>query len=265
MSNHGALKTPQLCYDFGVKEGQKILLYGKREFLVEYRPGKEIHTHLGKIILKEGLNYGDLLRSSTGAEFVVLKPSLADLMKDVRRKTTIIYPKDAGIMLLEAGVASGSFVGEAGTGSGALTLLLSRVVGREGKVVSFEVREEFIALALENLRQSPFRNYEIIKRDVIREGFGEFKFDALFIDLPEPWQAVPWAKKAIIPGGAWVSLSPNMEQMKKTVLTLREEGFLRIRSFEVLRREMVVRSFGVRPREVMHSHTGYITVARRGR
>ncbi len=248
-----------------MKEGEKILLYGKREFLVEYRPGEEVHTHLGKIILKEGLEYGDLLRSSTGAEFVVLKPSLADLMKDVRRKTTIIYPKDAGVMLLEAGVESGSTVGEAGTGSGALTLLLSRIVGREGKVISFEARKEFIDLALENLRQSPFQNYEIIHRDVVKDGFGEFRFDALFIDLPEPWEAVSRAREAILPGGAWVSLSPNMEQMKKTALTLREEGFLRIRSFEILRREMVVRSFGVRPKEVMHSHTGYITVARRGK
>ncbi len=232
---------------------------------MEYMPGEEVHTHLGKIHLPQELNYGDVLSSSKGNQFVVLRPSLADLMKAVRRKTTIIYPKDAGIMLLEAGVGCGSRVGEVGTGSGALTLLLSRMVGPQGQVVSFEIREEFISLALENLKQSPFDNYRIIKRDVAKEGFSPYSFDALFVDLPEPWDVVPHAKEAIVPAGAWVSLSPNMEQMKKTTMALRDHGFLRIKNFEILRREMVVRSFGVRPKELMHSHTGYITVARRGK
>ncbi len=248
-----------------MKSGEKILLYGKKEFIVEYRPGEEVHTHLGKLALPEKLSFGDVLTSSAGHQFVVLKPSLSDLMKSVKRKTTIIYPKDAGIMLLEAGVGCGSVVGEVGTGSGALTLLLSRIVGPEGKVYSFEAREDFIEIAMENLKQSPFKNYTIAKRDVIKEGFGPYRFEALFVDLPEPWEVVSHAKEAILPGGAWVSLSPNMEQMKKTVMSLREEGFLRISSFELLRREMVVRSFGVRPKELMHSHTGYITVARRGK
>ena len=248
-----------------MKKGEKVLLYSGKEFITEYEPGREVHTHLGKIVFPEKLEYGETLLSSTGREFVVLRPSISDLMKDVSRKTTIIYPKDAGIMILEAGVRSGSVVGEAGTGSGSLTLVLSLTVGKEGKVYSFEKRREFVELALKNLQISPWKNYEIMERDVYKEGFGDFEFDSLFIDLPEPWEAVQHAKKVIKKGGTWVSLSPNMEQVKSTVLALREEGFIRIKTFEIMKREMVVRSYGVRPKEIMRSHTGYITVAWRGK
>ncbi len=248
-----------------MKIGNKILLYSGKKFLTSFEPGKKIHTHLGKITLPDELEFGNILNSSTGKEFLVLRPSISDLMKGVKRKTTITYPKDAGIMLLEAGVRSGSIVGEAGTGSGSFTLLLSMTVGKEGKVYSFEKRKEFIELALENLKVSPWDNYEIIERDVYYEGFVGHKFDSLFIDLPEPWEVVKQGREAIKGGGIWVSLSPNTEQVKKTVLTLQEEGFVRINSFETLRREMVVRSYGTRPKEIMRSHTGYITVAWRGK
>lgn len=248
-----------------MKKGEKVLLYSGKEFITQFEPGKEVHTHLGKIVFPQNLEYGETLTSSTGREFIVLKPSISDLMKNISRKTTIIYPKDAGIMLLEAGVKAGSIVGEAGTGSGSLTLVLSLAVGKEGKVYSFEKRKEFVELALKNLEISPWKNYQIIERDVYSDGFGDYEFDSLFIDLPEPWEAIAHAKNVIKKGGTWVSLSPNMEQVKNTVLTLREEGFVRIKTFEIMKREMVVRSYGVRPKEIMRSHTGYITVAWRGK
>lgn len=248
-----------------MKIGEKVLLYSGKEFLTQFEPGKEVHTHLGKIEFPENLEYGATLTSSTGREFIVLRPSISDLMKNISRKTTIIYPKDAGIMLLEAGIRAGSVVGEAGTGSGSLTLVLSLAVGKEGKVYSFEKRREFVELALKNLEISPWKNYRIIERDVYRDGFGDYEFDSLFIDLPEPWEAVTHAKSVIKRGGTWVSLSPNMEQVKNTVLTLRQNGFVRIKTFEIMKREIVVRSYGVRPKEIMRSHTGYITVAWRGK
>jgi len=248
-----------------MKTGEKILLYGGKEFLVEFEPGKELHTHLGKIILPPDLDFGDVIKSSTGKDFVVLRPSTSDLMKDVQRKTTIIYPKDAGIMVLEAGIRPGSVVAEAGTGSGSLTLVLSLFVGEKGKVYSFEKRKEFLELAEKNLKISPWENYHLIERDVYKDGFGEIEVDALFIDLPEPWEVVKHAHRVLKKGSPWISLSPNMEQVKQTVLTLRSENFLRIKTFEIMKREMVVRSYGVRPKEIMRSHTGYITIAWRGK
>jgi len=184
-------------------------------------------------------------------------------MKKVERKTTIIYPKDAGYMLLNTNISCGSTVAEVGTGSGALTVVLANAVGEKGKVYSFEKREEFQQIAKENLRKYNLeKRVEFIIRDVYKEGFGIENLDAVFVDVPEPWQIVPHAARSLKPGHFWVSLSPNVEQVKQTVEELELNGFVDIRTVEIMEREMLVRSFGVRPRERMISHTGYITTAR---
>ncbi len=249
-----------------IEKGQFILLYHpKKEFLLRYEPGKKFQSHLGNLVLPEGLEFGQRLESTSGEVFTVLPPSTAELMKKVERKTTIIYPKDAGFMLIHTNITCGSRVAEVGSGSGALTVVLARAVGEEGRVFSYEKRPEFLALARENLRRYGLDDRVVfVERDVYKEGFGEQDFDAIFVDVPEPWQVVPHAAESLKPGHFWVSLSPNMEQVKMTVEKLQECGFVDIKTVEILEREILVRKFGVRPRERMISHTGYVTTARLG-
>ena len=103
----------------------KILLYGgkKAEYLVKFEPGRKIQTHLGVLTLPEKIEFGKRLETHIGKSFYVLFPTTREISMRVKRTTTIIYPKDAGYMIVETGIGAGSKVLETGTGSGALTII----------------------------------------------------------------------------------------------------------------------------------------------
>ncbi len=213
--------------------------------------------------MPEGARYGQRIESSTGEIFFLLRPSLAQLTKSVRRKTTIIYPKDMGYMLLEAGVGPGSRVAEVGSGSGALTLALAYLVGEEGEVHSFERRLEFLELARENVeRWGLGGRVRFYHRDPAKEGFGLSGLNAVFVDVPEPWTMAKPAWEALAGGGAWVSISPCVEQVSQTVEALRGL-FVAVKVVEILEREILARPGRTRPKERGITHTCYIVSARK--
>ncbi len=246
--------------------GEVVLLYAEEDgaqFFLEYRPGAKKSTHLGDVVLPTGARFGMPLVTNTGARFYLLPPSTADLAMRVRRKTNIIYPKDAGLILLETGIQAGSRVVEVGTGSGALTIVLARAVGPEGRVFTFERRQDLLENARKNVaRAGLLDRVQFHLLDPARKGFGITGADAAIIDVPEPWTLVEPAWRALKGGGAWASLSPTINQVDLTVRFLRGR-FTRIRTVEVLLREMLVRQGRIRPRERMVSHTGYLTFAQK--
>ncbi len=249
-----------------IKKGNWVLFFspGKAKFIKKIE-GDRFSTHLGEIDLKKVLEkeYGEVIETSKKEPLYLLKPLTEDLSMNVKRTTTIIYPKDAGYMILRAGVKSGDVVFEVGTGSGALTYILSTIVGKNGRVYSFEKRKEFLENARKNLENLDVKNVKLIERDVEKEGFGRRNADAVFVDIPEPWKVV-WAAWDALKGGAcWVSLNPNIEQIKKTTKELKKMGFTRIEVFEILLREVLVRKEGTRPKERMVSHTGYLLFAQK--
>jgi len=245
-----------------IRKNENILLLSedkKFEKIIKYEPSKEIHTHLGKVVLPENLKYGEKLSSSKDKIFYVLKPSLSDMMMKIKRKTTIIYPKDAGFIILELGIKSGSKVCEVGTGSGAFLTLISSIVGSKGKVYTFERRKDFYELAKKNLENYGLsKNIEFNLRDVEKEGFPKIKVDAVFIDVPEPWKLIKFVPKILKPGHTLGSLSPNIEQIQKTKEEMEKKGFIRIRIYEILLREIMVRKIGTRPKEFGTLHTAYL-------
>lgn len=238
-----------------------VILYHdqRNQHLVQYEINKRVNTSFGEVILSPELEYGKPLISSAGYSFYPLKPDTAYLSKRVQRKTTIVYPKDAGYILLELGIRSGMHVAEVGAGSGAMTLVLSNVVGKEGRVYSFERRQEFLELAQGNV--SKFGTYDNIKfhlRDVEQEGFGEISVDAVFIDVPDPWNLAIHVHTILKPGHSVGIISPNIEQVQKTHEALNEIGFIRLRTYEIMHREIMVRPGKTRPRERAIVHTGYL-------
>ncbi len=251
-----------LSLNMRIKKDENILLLSedkKFERIIKYQPLKEVHTHLGKIVLPEKLEFGDKISSSKNKVFYVLKPSLSDLMMKIKRKTTIIYPKDAGFIILELRIKSGSKVCEVGTGSGAFLTLLSSIVGNKGKVYTFERRKDFFELAKKNLENYGLsKNIEFNLRDIEKEGFPRIKVDAVFIDVPEPWKLIKFVPKILKPGHTLGSLSPNIEQIQKTKEEMERNGFIRIRVYEILLREIMVRRIGTRPKEFGIVHTGYL-------
>mmetsp|Transcript_25940 Transcript_25940/g.29657 ORF Transcript_25940/g.29657 Transcript_25940/m.29657 type:complete len:522 (+) Transcript_25940:173-1738(+) len=64
--------------------------------------------------------------------------------------------------------------------------------------------------------------------------------DAIFLDLPEPWLAIPHAAHTIKPYGSICSYSPCVEQSQQTIQKMKEYGFHSIKTIEVRLREHYV-------------------------
>ncbi|MEM3443173.1 MAG: tRNA (adenine-N1)-methyltransferase [Candidatus Bathyarchaeia archaeon] len=250
-----------------IEEEDYVLLYldSRRTYLVKIRRGESFHTHKGFIKLEEliGKEYGSTITSSLGVEFTALKPLLRDYIMKSVRKTQITYPKDIALMIMFSGISSGSRVVEAGTGTGALTTALAHYVKPNGKVYSYEIREEFLKTAEKNLKRAGLLEFVELKNKDVTAGIDEKDVDAVILDLATPWLVVPHAYAAIKPCGTIVSFSPTVDQVVKTVETLKENGFIDVETVECLLRGMQVERGKTRPQTLMTGHTGYITFARK--
>ncbi len=224
----------------------------------------------GDVAKVRGLGTFDVarLRSSVGRRivvgdraFLVLEPTPRDLRGSLEREAQTLVPKDLASLLFEADVVPGARVAEAGAGSGALTVALARSVGPSGRVFSFDLREDFLAVARSNVERLGLGGAVEFRVADVRTGMLETGLDAVFLDLPDPWAAVPAAWDALRPCGRLATFSPNMEQVKETVAAIRKKPFVDVRTIELIEREMEVREVGVRPSFAALGHTGYLTSA----
>jgi len=246
-----------------IRAGDFVILYhsDRMNYLVRVQPKGSFSTHRGQLPFEQvaGREFGDEVRTHLGFLFYLLKPGLADLAIKVKRATTIVYPKDVGAMLLAAAVFPGARVIETGSGSGALTTILANFVRPDGRVYSYERRPEFSANARANVEKYDLAAVcEFFVRDPELEGFEQSDVDAVLLDVPEPWTLVAPAHKALKGGYTLVSISPTVEQVRKTVSAMEMQGFTRIHVKEVMEREILVRTTGIRPADRMVAHTVYI-------
>lgn len=250
-----------------IKSGDSVLLLSSdnKTFLVDIRDGKVFSTHLGNLNLGDaiGKGYGEFIHTQLGKQFFLLDPTLEDRMMKAKRLTQIIYPKDAALILLKTGIRSGFRVIECGVGSGVLTMALSNAVFPDGKIYSYDRREDFLDNAKRNVTEAGFgASVEFKLRDA-KDGFDETDVDVVILDLPSPWEGVSSAARSIRGGGRIASLSPTFNQVEKTVESLTNEGFVNLETLEVLVRKFLVRSGKTRPFERMVSHTGFLTFGRK--
>ncbi|HUY20272.1 MAG TPA: methyltransferase domain-containing protein [Candidatus Binataceae bacterium] len=212
-----------------------------------------------------GLPEGSRIKLSGGEAFIVMRPTYADLIPLLPRNAQVIYPKDTGPLLIWGDVFPGATVIEGGTGAGALTIALLRAVGPHGRVISYELREDFAAAARRNVAAffGPAPNWTVHVRDLYA-GFEETGVDRMFLDLAEPAGALEAAARALRPGGVIVCYVPTALQLKDTVDALnRSPWFAEVESFETLLRNWHVKGLSVRPVHRMVAHSGFIIVARR--
>ena len=227
--------------------------------------GKTFHTHKGYVKIDDliGKPFGDTLQSSLGSQFIALKPLLPDFIMKSSRNTQITYPKDAALITMFSGIGPGSRVVESGTGTGALTTALAHYVKPNGKIYTYERREEFQKNAEKNLRRFNLLDYVELKSGDITTGIEEQNIDAIILDLATPWLVIPHAYQALKPSGTIVSFSPTIDQVVKTTEVLREHNFILIETFECIMRAMQVERGKTRPCTLITGHTGYITHARK--
>ena len=195
-------------------------------------------------------------------EFIIMEPDIVDKIETIERKAQIILPKDSAIIMLYCDVKNGCRIVEAGVGSGALTIALANFVRPDGKIISYEKRNDFADFAKRNIENAGLGEYVEIKLGDVTESIDEKNADAVILDIPNPWDAVKNAYNALKVCGHFCSYSPTMNQVEKTVKTLKHD-FIEIKTFETLQREIVVGEGGVRPSFDMLGHTGYVTFARK--
>ena len=250
-----------------IGEGDYVLLYlsQRKTYMVKVEAGKTFHTHKGFIKFDDliGKEYGSTVPSSLGIEFTLLKPLLRDYIMKSARKTQITYPKDTALMVMFSGIGPGSHVVEAGTGTGALTTALAHFVKPDGKVYSYENREEFQKTAEKNLKRAGLMEFVELKNKDVTAGIDEKNVDAVILDLATPWLVIPHAYNALKPCGTIVSFSPTIDQVVRTAEALKENSFVDVETVECLMRGMQIERGKTRPQTLMTGHTGYITFARK--
>jgi tRNA (adenine57-N1/adenine58-N1)-methyltransferase len=249
-------------------EGERVILYreGEKPIHVVLTNGQKMVGSFGVIDLAPaiGKEEGSTMVVA-GTEFVVLRPSIRDVMAGWARPTQIVTPKDAQYLIYLAGVFPGALVLEAGTGSGCLTLFLANAVGPNGRVVSYDRRPEHQKIAKESLERSGLIDRVTLKIADISGGFEERGADSVLLDIPEPWDATKAAIAALRAGGYLAAYVPTYNQLEKTVRNMREEHLGEVVSMELLERPLHVGEGGTRPSFEMLGHTGFLIGARKVR
>jgi tRNA (adenine57-N1/adenine58-N1)-methyltransferase len=250
-----------------------------RRYLLRLQAGSTFHFHGGSIPHDRliGAPEGAMRRATSGARLTALRPTLGDFVLKMPRGAQVVYPKDIAAVLVHGDIAPGSRVLEAGTGSGALTMGLARAVGPQGRVVSYEVREDFHETARANIETFfggvpawvELRNQDLAGvTDAGPGGPGHADsaevFDRAVLDLPEPWAVLHAVTTVLRPGGILTTYLPTTNQTREVVLALERSGYSQVDTFEVMERHWHVTDRSVRPDHRMVAHTGFITIARRG-
>ncbi|HMQ27848.1 MAG TPA: tRNA (adenine-N1)-methyltransferase [Acidimicrobiales bacterium] len=246
--------------------GERVLLIDakNRRYLVTLAEGGEFHSHAGILPHADllGEREGVTVRSSMGARYTAIRPTLSDFVFKMPRGAQVIYPKDLGPLLLLADIFPGARVLESGVGSGALSMTMLRA---GADVTGYEVREDFAARARHNvdafLGPSVADRYRVEVRDTY-EGIDLEDLDRIVLDLPEPWRVVPHAAEALHPGGILVAYTPSILQARQLREALAESAFGMEETLEVLNRSWHIEGQSVRPDHRMVAHTGFLTHAR---
>ena len=230
--------------------------------------GKEWHTHKGWITHDEliGMPEGSVVSTTGGLAFTVFKPLLADYVLTMPRGATIVYPKDAAMIIGLADIYPGSRTLEAGVGSGALTISLLRACGASGSVHSVERRAEFAENAranVENYFDGPPENWRLTVGDV-QDQIVVDSYDRVILDMLAPWECVDIAAQALRPGGVFMAYVATTTQLSATAEAIKADGrFTEPESSETLVRGWHHEGLAVRPQHRMIAHTGFLIQSRR--
>jgi tRNA (adenine57-N1/adenine58-N1)-methyltransferase catalytic subunit len=262
------------AYSGPFREGDRVQLTGPKGKLnsITLAAGKVFHTHRGAIEHDAliGLPDGSVITNTVGVEYLALRPLLTDFVMSMPRGAAIVYPKDAAQILSLADVFPGATVVEAGVGSGALSLWLLRAIGPEGRLLSFERRQEFADIARANvaafLGAAP-DHWSIGIGDLaetLPDAVEPGTVDRVVLDMLAPWECLPAVSDALRPGGVLICYVATVTQLSRVAEAIRSTGlYTHPDPVETLVRGWHVEGLAVRPDHRMVGHTGFLVTARR--
>lgn len=230
--------------------------------------GAEWHTHKGMLKHDElvGLPEGSIVQTNGELKFQIFRPLLADYVLSMPRGATIVYPKDAAMILGVADIKPGIKVLEAGVGSGALSISILRAIGDTGFLHSVEIRDDFAQISQSNVTnyfsKMP-QNWKLTTGALQDQQF-DADYDRVILDMLSPWDCVETASKALVPGGVLLSYVATTTQLSKIAEAIKDSGnFTEPESSETIVRGWHHEGLAVRPQHRMIGHTGFLILARR--
>ena len=243
----------------------------RRHYTVILKEGGQFHSHKGIINHDDivGMDEGSVIESTLGSSFLLFHHLMVDHVLSMPRGAAVIYPKDAAQILVEGDIFMGARVLEAGAGSGALSMSLLRAVGPEGHVYSYEIREDHLEYAVENVEEYFGSRPEWWSPrlgdlgDVTAEDLGG-PVDRIILDMLEPWENLETVRDLLIPGGVFMTYVATVPQLMKVMEGIRElQCFTEPKAWESLVREWKVEGLATRPEHRMNAHTAFLIWTRR--
>ncbi|MEV7630904.1 tRNA (adenine-N1)-methyltransferase [Microbacterium sp. NPDC089318] len=256
------------------REGDRVQLTGPKGRLhtITLRADGELHTHHGVLRHADliGQPDGSVATNSSGHDYLALRPLLRDFAMSMPRGAAIVYPKDAAQIVMQADIFPGAVVVEAGVGSGALSLALLRAIGSDGRLTSFERREDFAEVAMANVEtffgETP-QTWDVVVGDLAEELGARHQpgtVDRVVLDMLAPWECMDAVADALTPGGVVICYIATATQLSRVAEYIRNTGlFTDPDASETMVRGWHVEGLAVRPDHRMVAHTGFLLTARR--
>lgn len=250
-----------------IAEGDIVCLVSQdsRKWFVRIEK-RSFSTHKGVINLEEiiGKKPGEFILTNTNQKLYFFIPSLEEIILHyVKRSTQIIYPKDAGYLILKLGLKEGMKVFEVGTGSGAMTLILAYYVGHSGKVHTYEERKEFSLKAERLLKDFGLEKRVCFHIKNIEEEIEEKDFDCGIIDLKEPERYLEKVVDCLSLGASFGIVVPTTNQVSSVISVCENLPVFNLEVCEILFRKYKINPERLRPFDVMVGHTAYLITGRK--
>uniref|UniRef100_F7F8B1 tRNA (adenine(58)-N(1))-methyltransferase catalytic subunit TRMT61A n=1 Tax=Monodelphis domestica TaxID=13616 RepID=F7F8B1_MONDO len=237
-------------YEELIKEGDTAIIFlgHGSMFPVQVQRGAQTQTKYGVIRHSAhliGQPFGSRVTCSKGGWVYVLHPTPELWTLNLPHRTQILYSTDISIITMMLELKPGSIVCESGTGSGSLSHAIIRTVAPTGHLHTVEFHQQRAQKAEEEFREHRVDRWVTVRnQDVCKNGFGvSHVADAVFLDIPSPWEAIGHAKDALkVEGGRLCSFSPCIEQVQRTCHDLTEHGFIEVTTLKILLRKYNVRT-----------------------
>jgi tRNA (adenine57-N1/adenine58-N1)-methyltransferase len=256
------------------RAGDRVQLTGPKGRLntITLEAGQRYGTHRGDLMHDDiiGKPEGSVILNQFGVEYLAFRPLLSDFVLSMPRGAAIIYPKDSAQIVTMGDIFPGARVVEAGVGSGGLSMYLLRAIGPEGKLDSFERRQEFADIARANVAT----NLGVVP-DTWDIHIGDLQVqlplkkepasvDRIVLDMLAPWECIEECASALVPGGLIIGYVATVTQLSRFTEGLRDSGhFNEPEAWESMVRGWHLQGLAVRPEHRMIGHTGFLVTARR--
>ncbi|KAK9115518.1 hypothetical protein Sjap_014465 [Stephania japonica] len=235
--------SKKLSFQRLISNGDLVIVYERHDNMkaIKVCDKAELQNRFGVFKHSDwiGKPFGSRVLSNKGGFVYLLAPTPELWTLVLSHRTQILYIADISFVVMYLEIVPGCVVLESGTGSGSLTTSLARAVAPTGHVYTFDFHEQRAAAAKEDFEKTGVSGMITVGvRDIQGQGFPE-EFcgmaDSVFLDLPQPWLAMPSAAKMLKQDAVLCSFSPCIEQVQRSCETLKKD-FTDIRTFEVLLR-----------------------------